>query len=362
MQCCGVAIDVQAMREPEEFGFGDLFDLVGEAVIVADSKDGIVQLWNEAASRMFGYSAREAVGMPVSVIVPPELRASHLAGIARFAAEGTIRLTQPGSTVEVRALRRDGTRFWVELSLTALRGAQNHMVLALIRDVTDRHHAQEELTRANQALRDFVAVAAHDLRAPTATIASGIELLRELLGNSAVSADTLELAELIEGQAHAQLSLIEDLLDTASLDAGTVMVRPEVVSLTQEVANVVVGHDDLTTSVPAELSGYVDPRHLQRILTNLVTNAYRHGAPPVTITARADEEVVEIAVCDAGEGVGSDVRSRLFDPYVAGSASNGTGLGLAIARGLAQANGGDLTYEATGPGAFGFVLRLPAVS
>ena len=352
-----MVIDSDAIRGPEEFGFGDLFDLVGEAVIVADSPSGTIQLWNEAASRMFGFSGREAVGMPVSVLVPAELRPSHLAGIARFAAEGTIRLTPPGSTVEVPALRRDGSQFWVELSLTALRGVHDRMVLALIRDVTDRHRAQDELKRANQALRDFVAVAAHDLRAPTAAITSGLELLREFVSDGAASAAS-ELAELLEGQARAQLSLIEDLLDTASLDKGTVTTRPETLTLDDEIAQAAAGHD-LTTSVPAGLTCFADRRHVQRIVTNLVVNAYRHGAPPVTVTARADGPIVEIAVCDAGSGVAPDLRSRLFDPYVAGSASNGTGLGLAIARGLAQAYGGDLGYEAAGPGNFCFVLRLP---
>lgn len=82
--------------EPAEFGFGDLFNLVGEAVIVADAEAGTIQLWNDAATRLFGYARHEAVGMPVSVLVPEDLRADHLAGIGRFARDGTIRLTPPG--------------------------------------------------------------------------------------------------------------------------------------------------------------------------------------------------------------------------------------------------------------------------
>ncbi|MDP1795374.1 MAG: PAS domain-containing sensor histidine kinase [Acidimicrobiales bacterium] len=355
-------IDSGTMRGPSEFGFGDLFDLVGEAVVVADSVSGRIVLWNEAATRMFGYSAPEAVGTSVSALVPEELRASHLAGIARFAAEGTIKLTPPGQTVEVPAIDRDGTRFWVELSLTALHGANHRMALALIRDVNDRHRAQDELKRANQALRDFVAVAAHDLRSPTAAIASGIEVLREMLEEANVSGDVLEMAQLVQQQAHGQLALIEDLLDTASLDGGMVRVNPGTVLLADEIATAAAGQSGFGMSVASDLSCVVDPRHIQRILTNLILNAYRHGAPPVNITAKAAGEMVEIVVRDAGDGVPPELRPRLFDPYVAGAESQGTGLGLSIARGLARANDGDLNYETTEPDGWAFVLRLPSGS
>ena len=348
-----------AETRPEDFGFGDLFDLVSEAVIVADSTTGTIQLWNDAATRMFGFTRRQAIGMPVTLIVPEELRASHLAGIERFAAEGTIRLTRPGTTVEVPALRRDGAQIWVELSLTALRGEHDRMVLALIRDVTDRRRAQEELQRANKALRDFVAVAAHDLRAPTATITSGLQLLRELLEGGRVSEETLELTDLVERQAREQLSLIEDLLDTASLDAGTIIVRPETVSVADAIATAATGRPEVETSVPQGLACVADPRHVRRILTNLIVNAYRHGAAPVVVSASEDGGAVKIAVCDEGHGVSLDLRARLFDPYVAGSTSTGTGLGLSIARGLARANGGDLSYEASEEASPCFVLSVP---
>ncbi|MEY2426524.1 MAG: hypothetical protein QOI61_2096 [Actinomycetota bacterium] len=347
-------------RKPQEFGFGDLFDLVGEAVIVADAETGLIQLWNEAASRMFGYERSTAGGMPVSVLVPDDLRQSHLAGIARFAVDGTIRLMPPGSTVEVPAVRADGSQIWVELSLTSLRGEHDRMALALIRDVTDRRNAQDELARANQALRDFVAEAAHDLRSPAAVTASGIELLNELLQGVPVPDEASELLELVQRQARSLVSLIADLLDTASLDAGTVQVRPEMVALAEVIAVIGVHYDDLAIATPAGCSVFADPRHLQRILTNLVVNAYAHGAAPVTITAAVAGPSVEIAVGDAGPGVAIELRPRLFDPYVAGAKSRGTGLGLSIARGLAQANGGDLTYEADLGATHGFVLRLPA--
>ncbi len=348
-----------SMSRPEDFGFGELFDLVTEAVIVADSRSGKIQLWNESATRMFGFSRQEAVGMPVSLLVPEELRKSHRAGIERFAAEGTIQLTPPGTTVEVPALCRDGAQIWVELSLTALRGDNDRMALALIRDVTDRRNAQDELQRANQALRDFVAVAAHDLRAPAAMIASGVQLLRELLDGREMAAETVELTELVERQARAQLSLIEDLLDTASLDAGSVVVRPETVSVSEAISAAATGRPDVETSVPSDLACLADPRHVRRVLTNLIANAYRHGRAPVVVTASVDGGTVRTTVCDAGQGVSTDVRTRLFDPYVAGRNSTGTGLGLSIARGLARANGGDLSYEAVGDASPCFVLSLP---
>jgi PAS domain S-box-containing protein len=350
-----------AGQNPADFGFGDLFDLVGEAVVVADSVTGTIQLWNAAASRMFGYDRAEAVGMPVSVLVPDDLRERHSNGLARFAREGTIELMAQGETVEVPAVCRDGRRVWVELSLTPLpRDSEHPMALALIRDVTDRHNAQEALARANRALRDFVAVAAHDLRAPVATLVSVIELVRDLLDDVPIPDEASTFLETADEQGRSLLSFIGDLLDTASIETGTVTVRPETIELADALAAAAAGHEDLTVEVPVGLACVADPRHLQRIVTNLVTNAYRHGAPPVTIRATADgaEGFAEIAVCDRGPGIVGDARLRLFDAYAAGVDSPGTGLGLSIARGLAQANAGDLDYDLRPTGSC-FVLRLP---
>lgn len=345
------------IREPSEFGFGDLFSLVSEAVIVADATSGAIQLWNDAAARLFGYTAEQAVGMPVAALVPEELRDAHRAGLSRFADRSVITLTPPGTTVEVPALSSDGSRLWVELSLTALQGDREGMALALIRDVTDRRQAQDDLSRANEAMRNFVAVAAHDLRSPTAAIVSGLEMLRDLIA-AGDHESTVELTTLLERQARDQLGLIEDLLDTASLDAGAVRVQPEVVMVADAIAALAEGYEGLTVEVPAGLTCRVDRRHFDRIVTNLLTNAYRHGAPPVQIEAIGLGSYVEVTVSDAGPGVPADLLPRLFDAYVSGRTSRGTGLGLSIARGLARANGGDLTYEHDDRRCF--ALHLPA--
>lgn len=89
-------------------------------MVVPDATIGTVLLWNETATRVFGYEESEAIGMPISALVPEELRPDHLAGIARFRESGVIQLMPRGGTVEVPAVRADGSRIWVELSLTAM--------------------------------------------------------------------------------------------------------------------------------------------------------------------------------------------------------------------------------------------------
>jgi PAS domain S-box-containing protein len=133
---------------PEDVGIGRVFDLVAEAVIVGDVASGRVLLWNDGASRIFGRSADDAVGMLIEDLIPASLREAHRTGLARFRQLGAGTLVDQQRTVELPALGPGGAEVWVELSLTSLPApAPPGLVLAIARDASARRDVQRALAK-----------------------------------------------------------------------------------------------------------------------------------------------------------------------------------------------------------------------
>jgi PAS domain S-box-containing protein len=140
--------------EPADLGIGRLFEHVRDAVVVADVTSGRIVLWNPTAERMFGYTAHEALGMPVSALVPGRLKARHRNGLARYRATGHGDIIDAGRVVEVPAVHRSGAEIMVELSLNPIaeRSTGGPFVLAIVRDVTERTRLHSQVQRQ---LRDI---------------------------------------------------------------------------------------------------------------------------------------------------------------------------------------------------------------
>src|SRR5215212_7795739 len=139
---------------PEDLGFGSLFEMIRDAVIVADAKSQRIVLWNAAAAKMFGYSASEALELRVEALVPEALKADHRAGIARYAETGHGPYIDSDTLLDLPAARKNGEEIRVEMSLSPIglvddtnRGRR--LVLAIVRDITERKRA-EELLRQNE--------------------------------------------------------------------------------------------------------------------------------------------------------------------------------------------------------------------
>lgn len=224
-----------------------------------------------------------------------------------------------------------------------------------------------ELQVANEAMREFVAIASHDLRTPVTVIKGFAAALESDVGNIPAEQRQQYLGTIRRHADHLGV-IIDDLLTTSRLDAGVIEPNPSEVELEPALRRIA---DDLHPDepvaidvVPSDLAAWVDAEHLQRMVTNYLVNAFRYGAPPVAITARRVAETVEIIVCDGGPGVPSDFIERAFDKFARvdkrhSKESQGTGLGLAIVRGLARASGGDAWVRPNAKTGACFGLRLP---
>jgi signal transduction histidine kinase len=241
------------------------------------------------------------------------------------------------------------------------------VISVLTATLVEKELESEELRRLEQLKSSFVAVASHELRTPFATIYGAIMTLRK--NRSRLSpVDVEALFTGLFAAAERMRVLIEQLLDVAVLEAGAADLRVERMplrGLVQEVlASLGPTGPGVDLDVP-DVSVDVDRVAFERVVGNLVANAFRYGAPPVRISAEADALRLVVAVEDRGRGVDLEFVPHLFDRFTrsgaaASAESPGSGLGLAIAKTYAEALGGSLAYEPVKPTGARFLFVLPA--
>jgi signal transduction histidine kinase len=232
----------------------------------------------------------------------------------------------------------------------------------------DRATAYEELVRLTEIQQDFVALAAHELRTPATTIYGLAATLQER-GNDLAQEVLHELRAALYLQAERMRRLVDQLLDLSRIDAKRVKIRRERIQLRRQLEEIVASvagdrAQDVMVEAPSDLEANVDPNAVERVVGNLVTNALRYGAPPVTICAEHRDQHIRIRVEDSGAGIESDFVPFLFERFRRSEQTrqraSGIGLGLAIARSYAHAHGGDLLYAPRSPSGSCFELVLPA--
>jgi two-component system, OmpR family, sensor histidine kinase MtrB len=252
------------------------------------------------------------------------------------------------------------TREEIDLLETAAERAALGLERALI---------HERLIELDRVRHRFVALASHELRTPAAAVL-GSALTLEARWADLTAEQQSALRTMLAEQAQRLASLLEQLLDLSRVETHAVELHPERRRV-RELVERAVAHvaeerrAEVEVDVDPALEADVDAVAVERIVANLVSNALRHGAPPVVITAAAGDEEGELrlVVEDAGSGVPADVRSRVFDEFARSTLAAGTpgsGLGLAIARSYANAHGGELVLDENGDRGARFRLMLPA--
>jgi signal transduction histidine kinase len=225
----------------------------------------------------------------------------------------------------------------------------------------ERAQLHEELIQLDQLKSNFVAIASHELRTP-ATSVYGV--LKTLSDRGPVLNEELreELIRVGVEQGERLRRLLEELLDLSRLDARAIIVEPRPIVLKAALADVVRGSlaasDAVELDIPEDLAAVVDPLVLERVVSNLVANAVRYGAPPIRIVAQQRDRHLRVAVEDSGPGIPKELEGKIFERFARGGGGTGHGLGLAIARAYAQAHGGDLVHDPRPSGAR-FELLIP---
>jgi signal transduction histidine kinase len=234
------------------------------------------------------------------------------------------------------------------------------LVASRVALAVERGRLHEQALELEELKSNFVAIASHELRTPASTLYGIFATLTGLADLPPESRD--ELITVGYEQSERLRRLTEQLLDLSQLDAQRVAITPAATGLRAALAEIVgtnVGSDmEVRLEVEPDLTADVDMQVLDRVVSNLLINATRYGAPPILVSAAARDHVLQITVEDAGAGVDADLRQRLFERFARAPDALGPGLGLTIARLYARAHGGDLVFAPSPRGAR-FELIVP---
>ncbi|MCW2779100.1 MAG: multi-sensor hybrid histidine kinase [Frankiales bacterium] len=374
----------ESRLEAREAEVTEILAEAGDAFLSLDGA-GTVLRWNHRAEELFGWTAEEALGRDVSLLVGADGGpALHLEGLA-LSAE-----VRPGATRVVgRELRRrDGSSFLAEATVwpTTVDGCTQ--LNCFVRDVTERTEqaaalaqARDDALRASQMKSEFVANMSHEIRTPM----NGVVGMTTLLLGTPLDGRQREFVETLRGSADALLAVLNDVLDFSKIEAGKldledadVVLRPlleDVVELLAASAS--VKGLDVAAVVDPGLPPRVrtDGHRLRQVLTNLVGNAVKfteHGEVVVEVAAGGPVQgghlPVRFSVRDTGVGIAPERRQQLFEAFTQADTSTtrkhgGTGLGLTISRHLVGLLGGELVLdsELVRGSTFSFTLVLPVV-
>jgi signal transduction histidine kinase len=259
-----------------------------------------------------------------------------------------------------------GEPFELDESAGALLGT----IGALVASFLESALAQEELRRLDELKTTFIALASHELRTPAAVI-YGISSTLYLRGPDLTDDQLRDLRHALYDQSERLRSLVDQLLDLSRLEANAVRIRPEQIRvrarIEELVATLVPEHAvGIELRVPSDLDALADAHAFDRIVSNLITNAFRYGAAPVRIEAEQQEGSFRLTIEDSGPGIDPAFAPQLFDRFTrseeSGEVAQGAGLGLSIAQSFARAHGGDLVYRPGQSTGARFELLLPGQS
>ena len=364
---------------------GRIYQLMVESVrdyaIFMLDPNGHVASWNQGAQRIKGYTADEIIGQHFSAFYPPEDIASRKPARELKIATRVGKFEEEGIRV-----RKDGTTFWANVVITAVRDEDGSLVgfAKVTRDLTERRAAQEkaiadarrvaQAEAANTTKSEFLAAMSHELRTPLNAIGGYVELLNLGIGGSTTPEQKEYLGRIRKSQQHL-LGIITDLLNFSRIEAG---------HLSYEVSPVSLGTviDSVTPMVePAAAAKHIalkydssrgecvavgDRGKIDQVVLNLLSNAIKYTAAggAITVKCAVSVKTASISVVDTGRGIPKEKLESIFEPFVQlgrslSSAHEGMGLGLSIARDLARAMGGNLTVSSKVGTGSTFTLSLP---
>ena len=357
------------VQPQDEVLFRLLVEGVREYAIFLLDPDGRVASWNRGAERIKGYTREEIVGRHFSAFYTPE---DQRAG--KPALELDIAKSEGVVKDEGWRVRRDGSRFWANVTITTLYDETGRFVgfAKVTRDETQRRHI-EDLETASRRMREFLALLAHELRNPLAPIRNATTIMH------LVPVDDPSLAwarDVIDRQARHLTRLVDDLLDVSRITTGKLILareQPTVADLVRQAVEATQPlfesrRQSLVVAVPDEpLRLDADPVRLTQVLVNLLNNASKFTPADGTIRISAGREGRDavIRVRDGGVGIPASLLPHVFDLFLQGDevrpmGEGGLGIGLTLVKSLVEMHGGSVEAHSEGRdrGAT-FVVRLP---
>ena len=351
--------------------------------IISKSLDGVIQSWNEAAERVFGHTAEQAIGRHISLVIPPERTAEEDQILASLKAGQRI------DHFETERVRRDGRRILVSLTISPIKDDAGNVIGAskIVRDITDHKKAEAErerlvdslqrmaadLSEADRRKTEFLAMLSHELRNPLAPISNAVQVLR--LGSG--DRDAIHAAsEMLERQVRQMSRLVDDLLDISRITRGKIELRTEKIELATVIDQAVEAaralyksmNHELTVALPSQpIYLIADPARLTQVMGNILNNACKFtengGHIRLTVEQCGNEAIIRVR--DSGVGIEAGALPHVFEMFTQVDTSlersrDGLGIGLTLVQTLVEMHGGAVEAHSDGLGRGSeFVVRLP---
>ena len=384
-----------SQSERIENRYWDLVEAAPDGILEVDAEGKII-LSNRVAAAMFGYDRDEMIGTSIEQLVPNRYRQVHVKDRERY--HGHLHTRPMGSGLALSGLRRDGSEFPVEISLSPADYGDGIKVIAVIRDVTERRAAEDkikivqeqytteladknrelalrnqEIEKANRLKSEFLASMSHELRTPLHTIIGFSELLSEEI-EGPLSPKQKRFVSHIRQDSQHLLELINDILDLSKIEAGRLELRLEEFDMGQAIDEVISSiqlratekEQKLDVSVLSQFLIYADRVRFKEILYNLLSNAVKftpeHGV--ISVQCETERDMLIVSVRDTGIGISAEEHASIFDKFhQVGSTTKGvregTGLGLAITKRLVELHCGSITVESERDKGALFTVRMP---
>lgn len=355
------------LREINEKRFSSLLDAAPDATVIVDNT-GVIKLVNRQTEKLFGYQREEMTGKPVEILVPPDKRKAHVQHRDGFLKAAKARLM--GTGLELYAVKKDGTSFPVEISLSPIMTNEGMLVSAAVRDITSRKHLETELRKSNAELEAFTYSVSHDLRAPLRGIIGFAAILEEDY-TSKLDDEAMRITGIIKSNTEKMGHLIDDLLSFSRMSR-------------QELVKINISMHDLVSQVIEETkpAAELKPVHwyveklpdvradistIRQVWVNLLSNAVKYSAtkeePQVTIGHYMQGNQRVFFVKDNGVGFDNKYKDKLFRVFQrlhSAEDFEGTGVGLALVEKIISKHGGKVWAEGVVNGGASFYFSLPA--
>jgi protein-histidine pros-kinase len=359
-----------------EHHFHGFLEAAPDAVVIIDG-NGVIALVNSQTEQLFGYGRAELLGRPLEMLMPERYRGSHFAQTRAYTADPRAR--PMGSGLDLFGMRKDGSEFPIDVSISPLPPQKEIFIASTIRDMTSHRRLEEELRQRTRELEEadrqkdnFLSTVAHELRSPLTVLSLAVQFLRLPQADPRLHEQTLSR---LERQTAYMARLIEDLLDLTRVRCGTFTLRREVVDLRSvfvtaaETAQPLIDgreHRLELTPFPEPLWVIGDPARLIEVVSNLLNNAatYTPKGGRIWLSAAKEGQTVTVRIRDDGMGIPKEMLSRVFELFAraapAEDSSAGLGIGLALVRRLVELHGGTVEATSDGPGKGSeFIVRLP---
>jgi two-component system CheB/CheR fusion protein len=327
--------------------------------IIGQQLDGVITSWNAGAQRLYGYSAEQAIGRHVSILVPEERRSE----VAQYHA--AIASGERLHTRDTLRVRQDGSPLHVSLTVSPVYDAQGDLIgiSKIARDVSERIAMEGEIREQVRQREAFLATLSHELRNPLNAALNASRVVRDTRTDEQ---SRQHAAEVVERQISMTRTLLVDLLDMSRITQGKIQLKCEPVDLCELINQVreTVQSDisrharHLVIQVPeSPLIVLGDAMRLVQVQVNLISNAAKYSPTDsdVVVSFQQEDDWAVISVTDEGVGIKPEDLSRIFDPFVQvsstqGQSDGGLGVGLTLVKALVEEHGGRVEAFSEGHG------------